>query len=290
MNAKRPPPVIESSDDLYQDLAGTHALRRRAPADPEGLKGDLATFRAQGYVILENLLSPEETTHVKEALERLIGTAGRNAFEGYRTERAYALLRKTRAVDGLVAHPRILDLVDALIGPDPLLSANLAIRILPGEARQVAHFDAGFYPGARPRTPLSVSVVWTLDPFTEENGATVLWPGSHEWNEARRPAETDPHFAAEMPAGSAIVFHGDLWHGGGANRSGAPRLALTPQYCANWLRTMENMDLAIPPDVVRGLSEDLRSLLGYAIRPPFMGHVNGMHPKRLLEKRIGNRQ
>lgn len=42
------------------------------------------------------------------------------------------------------------------------------------------------------------------------------------------------------------------------------------------------MALAIPPEVVAGLSEDLQSLMGYAIRPPFMGHVNGMHPKRLF--------
>lgn len=43
------------------------------------------------------------------------------------------------------------------------------------------------------------------------------------------------------------------------------------------------MSLAIPPATVAKLSEELQALLGYNIHPPFMGHVNGMHPKRLLE-------
>ena len=86
-----------------------------------------------------------------------------------------------------------------------------------------------------------------------------------------------------MPAGSAVVFSGNLWHGGGVNRANESRLALTAQYCAPWLRTQENMSLAVAPSTVATLSEELQALLGYAIHPPFMGHVNGMHPKRLLE-------
>lgn len=282
MSAKRPPPQIVDSDDLYQDLAGTYGLKRRTPCDPATLDRDLARIAADGFVILERIISEEENARAKTALEDLLGPAGRNAFEGYKTQRAYSLLKKTRAIDGLVAHKRILDILDALIGPDPLLSANLAIRINPGEAQQVAHFDAGFYPGERPRAPVAISVIWAIDPFTEENGATVVWPGSHKWDAAKKPSDADPHFPLVMPAGSAVVYHGDFWHAGGANRSDASRIALTPQYCANWLRTMENMDLAIPPEVVAGLSDDLQSLMGYTIRPPFMGHVDGMHPRRLF--------
>ena len=49
-----------------------------------------------------------------------------------------------------------------------------------------------------------------------------------------------------MPAGSVVVFMGTLWHRGGANRSAAPRLAITPQYCEAWLRQIEDQLLAIP--------------------------------------------
>jgi ectoine hydroxylase-related dioxygenase (phytanoyl-CoA dioxygenase family) len=43
-----------------------------------------------------------------------------------------------------------------------------------------------------------------------------------------------------VPAGACIFFHGTLMHRGGANRSAAPRLALSNQYCEPWARTQEN--------------------------------------------------
>lgn len=199
MSAKRPPPPIEKVEDLYQDLAGTHGLKRRAPEDPAELEADLAAIKEDGFIVLERIIGDDVNTRAHEAIDAVLGPSGRNAFEGYKTQRAYALLKKTRALDSLLAHPRILAILDALIGPDPLLSANLAIRINPGEARQVAHFDAGFYPGARPRAPIALSVIWAIDPFTEENGATVVWPGSHRWADDRRPTEADPLTRSRCP-------------------------------------------------------------------------------------------
>ena len=85
-----------------------------------------------------------------------------------------------------------------------------------------------------------------------------------------------------MPAGSAVVFPGTLWHRGGANRSQTPRLALSTQYCEPWARQQENFFLSVPREVARGLSELVQELLGYSIHPPFMGHAGGLHPKRHL--------
>ena len=60
-------------------------------------------------------------------------------------------------------------------------------------------------------------------------------------------------------------------------------LALSNQYCQPWARQQENYTLGIPPETARTMSERVRELLGYSIHPPFMGHVNGLHPRRLLE-------
>lgn len=87
-----------------------------------------------------------------------------------------------------------------------------------------------------------------------------------------------------MPAGSVVFFLGTTWHGGGQNRSDAPRFAITHQYCDAFLRQQENYLLELSKDTVRALSPELRSLVGYNIFPPFMGMVNGMHPLRLLEE------
>ena len=87
----------------------------------------------------------------------------------------------------------------------------------------------------------------------------------------------------EMPAGACVVFLGTLLHRGGANRSAAPRLAFSNQYCEPWARTQENFYLGVPPERVARMSARLQVLLGYEVMPPFMGHVTASHPSKVLQ-------
>jgi ectoine hydroxylase-related dioxygenase (phytanoyl-CoA dioxygenase family) len=87
---------------------------------------------------------------------------------------------------------------------------------------------------------------------------------------------------ATMPPGSAMFYLGSLWHGGGANQTSAPRLGVSLEYVVGWLRPQENHCLAVPGDVVRNLAPRLQELLGYNIYPPFLGYVDGAHPRKVL--------
>jgi ectoine hydroxylase-related dioxygenase (phytanoyl-CoA dioxygenase family) len=60
-----------------------------------------------------------------------------------------------------------------------------------------------------------------------------------------------------------LFYLGSLYHGGGANRSSAPRRGVNVGYTLSWLRQEENQYLACPPDVARELPEDLARLAGY---------------------------
>jgi ectoine hydroxylase-related dioxygenase (phytanoyl-CoA dioxygenase family) len=126
-------------------------------------------------------------------------------------------------------------------------------------------------------------MMWALDDFTEVNGATRVIPGSNKWTD-RRPADTDTVVQAVMPAGSAMLFVGSVFHGGGANNSDRPRLGTIIEYVAGWLRQQENQILAVPPEIVRTLPERLQELIGYNIHPPFLGNVDGRHPRKVLER------
>ena len=132
------------------------------------------------------------------------------------------------------------------------------------------------------------------------NGATEIIPRSHKWggdevagarfaesfvNGKHVPVQDHPDLEKViMPAGSLMLTPGTLWHRGGANRSQGSRLAITPQYCVAWGRQMETMLLAVPPHIVAQYPERVQQLLGYSIHPPFMGHVDGMHPMRVLRE------
>jgi hypothetical protein len=252
------------------------------PRDLLETAADHATLMRDGYVIVQRLLSPQTCDAIRAECDRLLGAAGRNAFEGFKTQRLYNVLAKTRVFDDLIDHPRLLALLDHLFEPNYLLSQAQAINITPGEEAQQLHFDDSFYKIPRPRPALAASVIWAIDDFTSDNGATDIVPASHTWDAETLPTR-EQTVSCVMPAGSMVVFLGTLWHGGGANRTARSRLAFTNQYCAPWLRTQENFFLEVPRDITRTLRPTIQSLLGYSVYPPFMGMVDSMHPKRVLD-------
>jgi ectoine hydroxylase-related dioxygenase (phytanoyl-CoA dioxygenase family) len=280
--------------------------------DADAVARDVAEMRAQGFVIIERLLTTDDLARMRAELKPHLERElfGRNNFEGHRTERVYSLVAVAPIFADLVEHPRILAICDAFLEPNYLLTASQAIEIHPGETPQPLHTDDTFYSIPRPRNAVSVSTIYAIDDFTLENGSTQIIPGSHTWpddaverllgaadfttapRDARTPRMPDalPEGYSErlvdatMPAGSVIVFLGTLVHRGGANRSQRPRRALSNQYCEPWARQQENYTLSIARETARTLSPRVQELIGYSIHPPFMGHALGVHPRRYLER------
>lgn len=238
-------------------------------------------------MIAPDLISPREVAEIKAALAPWLQgrLMGRNDFEGFRSERVYALLAKAPPVARIVEHPEVLALLDELLRPHYRLSACLAIQVHPGETPQGWHADDSYVLVPRPRPMMGVSAIWACDDFTESNGATELIPGSHLWGPDEQATPDDPRAVkVQMTAGSAVLFAGTTVHRGGAHRGTGTRLGITPQYCEPWIRQIENLPLAVPPEIARGYSERVQELLGYDIfEPTFIGYVDGMHPKRLLD-------
>lgn len=251
-------------------------------------------MRRDGWTVIERYLDEARLAAFRDGVEPLLGRyRGRNDFEGRTTERVYTLVARGKVFEDLTCDPRLMAVIGAFLQPNFLLSASHAIAIFPGEVAQALHYDDSFYLVPRPRPPLAISVIGAIDPFTADNGGTVMIPGSHLWGAAEleafrrgRTAATPPPpeaFPLEMPAGAIAVFPATLVHGAGANRSAKPRLAFTSQYCEPWLRTQENFHLAIPKERVRAMAPQLQSLLGYSIAPPFLGMVTASHPLKTLD-------
>jgi ectoine hydroxylase-related dioxygenase (phytanoyl-CoA dioxygenase family) len=241
----------------------------------------LARLDEDGYAIVEGVLSPAELGAVKADLERLLADTpeGRNDFEGYSTRRVYAVFARTRVLDYPATHPLVLGVLDAVLG-NYQLSQPVVIGIGPGETAQDLHCDDQVYPLPRPHDQVVVNVMWAIDDFTEENGATHVVPGSHRWQQ-RRPDARTATARAVMPGGSIMFFVGQIYHGGGANLTQRPRIGVAMEYCASWLRPQENHYLAVPRDIARGLDPRLQELLGYNLHG-LLGNVDGRHPRKAL--------
>jgi ectoine hydroxylase-related dioxygenase (phytanoyl-CoA dioxygenase family) len=242
-----------------------------------------AALQDSGYAIVHGMLDADEVVAARAELAPVLAAtpSGRNDFEGFHTRRVYALFAKVRAFDAPVTHPLLLGVLDRVLGHYQL-SAPVAIEIGPGETAQFLHRDDSIYPLPQPHGEVVVNSIWALDDFTEANGATRLVPGSHRWPGPDPP--TGPVEVATMPAGSMMMYLGSLWHGGGGNVTEQTRLGVLLEYVVTWLRPQENHCLAVPRDIARGLSPRIQELLGYNVHPPFMGYVDGRHPRRLLEQ------
>ena len=242
----------------------------------------VARLEDDGYATIPGAIDTDQVGWARADLEAELDRTptGRDDFEGRRTRRVYALFAKTRSLDALATHPVVLGVLDQVLGHYQL-SAPAGIAIGPGETEQPLHPDDAIYPIPRPHDELVVNVMWPLEDFTEANGATRIVPASHRWVD-QRPDPDTPTVGVELKAGSALVYLGSVWHGGGANHTDRPRLGVVLHYAVGWLRPVENHVLAVTPTVARTLSPRLQELLGYNIYPPFIGYVDGRHPGKML--------
>lgn len=254
----------------------------------EHVKRHLAEIEDRGYTILENAIEPERVAAIAEALERLEKDLaidpGKNPFEGFKTHRIYNLLVHGKVFEEIPVHENVLPVVEGVLDRGCLISSLSSIAIGADEVPQPLHADDQLIPLPKPHVPLVCNTIWAITDFTEENGATRLVPGSHKADRSPDPREPHETIPAEMPAGSVVVYHGSLWHGGGANRTGARRVGIAMNYCAGWVRQQENQQLGIPREIARGFSPRLRELVGYGVYNHLIGHIDKQSPVGLLDE------
>jgi ectoine hydroxylase-related dioxygenase (phytanoyl-CoA dioxygenase family) len=228
-----------------------------------------AALREQGCVVVERLVSDAQIDGIAAELDPyLAATApGADEFTGRNTRRTGCLLARSRGFRDLAAHPTVLGALDRVLGDHATsyqLHLTQVIEIGPGEPAQLVHrdqwaFDFFSFPSG---FEVECHTMWAMNDFTAENGATRVVPGSHRWDDKLRLEEVDT-VPAEMPKGSVLLYLGSLYHGGGANRSSAPRRGINVGYTLSWLRQEENQYLACPPEIARELPESLAKLAGY---------------------------
>ena len=119
-----------------------------------------------------------------------------------------------------------------------------------------------------------LQIMIAISDFTADNGGTLVIPGSHTWDDERIP-QTSEAVPTEMHTGSALLWLGSVYHGGGANTTtDQTRTGLSIALDAANVRQEENMYLALSPDVVKSYPEDIRALLGWTYaEDSYMGWV-----------------
>jgi len=250
-------------------LTGTLPARI-SPTDRDQAKADLATH---GFCLLEGALSPDRVVSLRarimELAEQEIADGTDYVYERGANQRVWSLLRKDEMFIELAAEPVVMQLMEHLLGFNFLLS-NIDVNIAgPGGQPMFMHADPSFLPPPWPLCPIVANVMWMLDYFTPENGATRIVPGTHQLGRGPDYSPEDmsrPTVSVVAPAGTAMVFEGRLWHQTGANTTANERRAgILAYYCRPFVRQQENFFASLPPEVLERTKADptMRQLIGW---------------------------
>lgn len=250
-------------------------------------------LQLHGYCAVPDLVPPAQVEALDADLAPQFDQTDfcRGDFYGEHTKRFGRLLTRSEHAAAFVQHPLIIELVERALGAwcDTIqLNLTQAIEIHPGAPQQMPHRDQDMWEGVKGETEYLLNVMWPFTPYTHENGATLVYPGSHGAR-ALDPSEPDMSIAVEMVPGSALIFLGSTLHGAGGNSSEAIRRGMIVSYALGWLKPYENQWLAYPPDVARRFSPELAALVGYRQHRPNLGNWEGLCPSVLLGESLPDR-
>jgi non-heme Fe2+,alpha-ketoglutarate-dependent halogenase len=212
--------------------------------DPKHLTRDqVAQYNEKGYVYPLDLFSADEAVANRAYFEHLMQLAADNGHNQYSINCWHD---RCGGIWDLAMEPRILDLVEDLLGPDLVCTMTHYFAKMPGDGKQVSwHQDASYWP----LTPSKVVTVWlAIDDVDDDNGPMMFIPGSHVHgqipfdkstdedhnvlNQSVRDPEAwgDAPVAVTMKAGQVSLHTDLLLHGSGYNGSDRRRCGLTLRY------------------------------------------------------------
>ena len=224
----------------------------------------------QGYALLEHVMGERMLVELRRRILEILDEEGDRAGHEFKTEeharRLANLVDKGEVFRRAILLPEILACVRHVLGPDIKLSSLNARSADPhSDEGQPLHVDMGAIPDA---TGYWVcNTVWLLDDFTEDNGATRMIPGSHKWGTRPQDVLADPmaphpdEVLLIGPAGSIAVMNAHLWHGGTANRTAAPRLAMHAFYCRRDKPQQQYQKALLRPETQASLGAEVRDIL-----------------------------
>jgi phytanoyl-CoA hydroxylase len=217
-----------------------------------------ARLDEQGYLLRENLIGPEWVAQIRAEIDNLHERMAEQTPEGVhvswehevdpaiqrRIKQLMHAERVSPALDRLVRSPEVVDIVEAVLGPDvSLFHCKLLMKAARDGTVTPWHQDYSYWITDDNR-PLMLNCMLSIDDATPENGCIQMVPGSHRrglmehdragkvfgrflpgYFQPREDAVTVP-----MPAGSAIFFGPLVIHGSDANRSERDRRAVTIAY------------------------------------------------------------
>lgn len=236
-----------------------------------------ADYPQEGFCLFRNILNTQEIIETRKELDAMLANLperqivykdGENKEVDARPEYLTEPHPKHTFWLELCRHPRILDAVEEVLGPDLILIMSHLIVKRAEDGLAVAwHQDNTYWHSVQ---GTDVTTVWlAIDDTDQANGCMQVIPCSHEgYPELDKVStggddllglsvEVTPEMASaavclEMNAGSLSVHDSFVLHGSEANTSGRRRAAYTMRYANTKTVQVDTTEHWVPVYVVRG--------------------------------------
>lgn len=260
------------------------ALRSVASTAPVSEILDIVV--TDGGVIIKNFLSAEQIARFNAEVDEPMSALAPGSkhdheliaeFHGKNTKRLTNLVNHSKTFrEEVLDKDLVHDLCDAKFleesGTYWMTTAQL-IEIGPGNKAQMLHRDLeNWYPfvALGPKGPeVTVNFLIAFTDFTEENGATRVIPGSHQWENFEDRGTPESTIPVTMEAGDAFFYSGKVVHGGGENKTTDQfRRGLAFAFNPGFLTGEEAYPFLVDLETARTLSPRVQRLLGFRSQYP----------------------
>jgi hypothetical protein len=251
---------------------------------------ETAQLEREGWAHLESVFTAEEVGSLREEIDLTFETYPSERSRGDKSEFRYEMCNRSAACQAALGYPRVLAVIEPLLGDDCHVIANTAWRNPPDFGGGMWHCDAG------PHVPRPEDVPWDdripypvfavaahlmLADCTRADGPTAVVPGSHRsgrlapfdrLNDEDLTYDGRPPAVLESRAGDVLLFVSDVWHRGlPAHDGGRGRYFLQVHYgrrdIAQRLRTTDVANQLSPEAIARAQTDRERELVG--LHAPF---------------------
>lgn len=175
------------------------------------------------------------------------------------------LVNKGEVFDEIYTHPRLLPLVEHLLGSDFKLSSLNVRSPVKNGPMQGMHIDFPFL--VRPGRFYACNALFALDDMDASNGATRVVPGTHLTGKQPQDVMADTRLdhpdqiLVEARAGDVLLVNGHVWHGGTVNTSGRSRALLQCYFVHSAHAPQQYQELQLRDEVRARLGAEALALL-----------------------------
>ncbi|WP_293348170.1 phytanoyl-CoA dioxygenase family protein [Phenylobacterium sp.] len=251
-----------------------------ARIDALDLRRNIVELIDEGYTVIRDPKAIAIADEVREAIIRCVP-----AKPEAKAPTRFTLLDQEPVFATAVTTPKLLALVEFLLGRGALFSQLSGSRRRPGPQALGLHADNSWFPAPFPEWEIMCTGCFVTDEFTEESGATLVIPGTHKLKD-HPPKMTRENLEGAVPIvapkGSICLWNGSVWHGNYPRQLPGERVVLHMTYTRLGMQPIETYD-HLDDAWFEGKDPSLPRLLG---RHNFLGRRHGwkQNDRELLKK------